>query len=176
MAVQRREGDMDYDMTVMEEIHDMTETHEAMEPMAPVVIEDTEETSTPHGVHNVTVVHTTQSTIEHITTAQTIVNTTFDYFPPTPPPHDPEDHHDNECEDTNCGCNAEEMARWEIEMSEWKHDQNSKSFSFNIRMNNGMISNTYNQFGKWNSINGFMNTDRMKRSIIGSTTWITTQE
>jgi len=136
MAVQRREDDstVEHDaMNAMEEVHDMTESHDGMEPSAPDAheIEHTEETSTPHGVHNVTVVHTTQSTIEHLTTAHTIVNTTHDYFPPTPPPHDTEDHHHSECEDTKCGCNAEEMARWEMEMSEWKHDQNSK-FSYRI--------------------------------------------
>ena len=128
VAVQRREDDttVDHDMmNAVEEIHDMTESHDGMEPALPDEIELTQETSTPHGgVHNVTVVHTTQSTIEHLT--HSIVNTTHDYFPPTPPPHHTEDHHDSECEDTKCGCNAEEMARWEIEMSEWKHDQNSK--------------------------------------------------
>jgi hypothetical protein len=134
MAVQRREDDstVDHDaMNAMDEVHDMTDSHDAMEPSLPDEIEHTEETSTPHGVHNVTVVHTTQSTIEHLTTAHTIVNTTHDYFPPTPPPHHTEDHHDSECEDTKCGCNAEEMARWEMEMSEWKYDQNIWKMEFN---------------------------------------------
>ena len=132
MAVQRRDDHTDHDgMAEVEEIHDMshendTEEHGSEEHGSGE--HGSEETSTPHGgVHNVTVVHTTQSTIEHLT--HSIVNTTHDYFPPTPPPHHTEDHHDSECEDTKCGCNAEEMARWEIEMSEWKHDQNSK-FSF----------------------------------------------
>ena len=138
MAVQRREDGMpDHDGVVdhdgmsdhdgmpdleglaeVEEIHDTSHENDTEE-------HGSEETSTQHGAVNVTVIHTTQSTIEHLTTAHTIVNTTHDYFPPTPPPHHTEDHHDGEC-DTKCGCNAEEMARWELEMSEWKHDQNSK--------------------------------------------------
>ena len=126
MAVQRRDdhSTVDHDMSAMDDLHNMIQENETED-------HSSEETSTPHGFHNVTVVHTTQSTIDHRTTANTIVNTTHDYFPPTPPPHDSEDHHESECEETKCGCNAEEMARWEMEMSEWKYDQNSK-FSYRI--------------------------------------------
>ena len=144
MAVQRREDDptVDHDTSVIDHssedhnsVDHSSEDHSSVDHSSvDHSSEDhsSEETSTPHGVHNVTVVHTTQSTIEHLTTAHTIVNTTHDYFEPSPPPpHYSEDHHDSECKETKCGCNAEEMARWEIEMSEWKHDQNSK-FSYHI--------------------------------------------
>lgn len=88
-------------------------------------------TVTPYAVHNSTMIHTTQSTILHLTTGEPYIgNITHDHFSPTPPPNI-----DNECEDTQCGCNAEEMARWEIAMGEWKYDQNIWKMEFNKWIN-----------------------------------------
>ena len=134
MAIQRREGDMDHSNIGVDHSNmgmEHGDEHESEEP-DPSALEEIEaliETTTPYEDHNVTVVHTTQSTIDHRTgytidirtTAETTAPPEFTTPPETTAP--PE-----ECGEPVCGCNAEEMARWEHEMAEWKRDQERKLF------------------------------------------------
>ena len=147
MAIQRREDEVDHTNMVHAEMKNDTENitgmvhgdeHESEEPDPPAIeeIEGLVETTTPYEDHNVTVVHTTQSTIDHRTEYTIDIRTTahtsrapettappdIDEPEPTAPPHI------DECGQPSCGCNAEEMARWEHEMAEWKRDQERKLF------------------------------------------------
>ena len=127
MAIQRRESDPNHNNMEFPVIE--APVFEEVKVVDPVEIEALEETTTPYEDHNVTIVHTTQSTIDHRTgytidirtTAETTAPPEFTTPPETTAP--PE-----ECGEPVCGCNAEEMARWEHEMAEWKRDQERKLF------------------------------------------------
>ena len=108
--------------------------NEVEEPVPPseIEVESSEETTTPYVDRNVTVVHTTQSTIDHTTGTtsdpRTTAQTTAEPYTFQPIVHDDPGeskcHHDNE--EPKCGCNAEEMALWKIEMEQWKTNEASK--------------------------------------------------
>ena len=113
--------------------------NEVEEPVPPseIEVESSEETTTPFYVvdRNVTVVHITQSTIDHTTGTtsdpRTTAQTTAEPYTFQPIDHptdrpiiDNKCHHENE--EPKCGCNAEEMALWKIEMEQWKINEASK--------------------------------------------------